>query len=154
MAVEDAACLGTLLAHLDTPSYLSTLLQAFYDLRSERCLSVYINEHRTVGNFWLVEGSPAQIHRDDYMRRAVASGDVSFEEEGVPKEQWEMCKEAYSYDAGEEAEEWYARWGVLHDRVAASSELQDGKVSFLGLTMTTTTTTAVTTEEVEVGGSC
>ena len=118
MGVEDAACLATLLSHLHTRSYLPTLLQAYYDLRSPRCLSVYTNEHRTVGNFWLVEGSPAQIHRDNYMRRAAATGDVSFEEEGVPREQWEMCKEAYAYDAGEEAEEWYAEWGVLHDRAA------------------------------------
>ncbi|OAX34598.1 FAD/NAD(P)-binding domain-containing protein [Rhizopogon vinicolor AM-OR11-026] len=119
MAVEDAAVLAKLFSHLRTEDQISTFLHAFQDLREDRCASVVQTEQ---GNlcFQMLPTGPHQEERDNEMRTKTAQGESVFGG-GEAAEQWEHLKELFGYDAEDEADDWWVKWGLLRERAKQRS---------------------------------
>ena len=114
MAVEDAAVLAKLFSHLRSVDQIPTFLHAFQDLREDRCASVVQSEQCNL-RFQMLPPGPQQEERDREMRARTAEGESVFGS-GEPAEQWEQLKELFGYDAEDEADDWWVKWGLLRER--------------------------------------
>ncbi|KAH0833402.1 hypothetical protein J3R83DRAFT_12508 [Lanmaoa asiatica] len=114
LAVEDSAVLAKLFSHLTTEDQIPTFLNAFQELREGRCASVVRCEQ---GNlfFQMMPHGPQQEQRDKMLRRQVVDGRVVFSS-SKPLDQWEQVKELFGYDAEDEADDWWVKWGILRER--------------------------------------
>ncbi|KAG1838188.1 hypothetical protein DFJ58DRAFT_814536 [Suillus subalutaceus] len=114
MAVEDAAVLAKLFSHLRNQDQILTVLHAFQDLREDRCASVMHTEQCNL-HFQMMPAGPQQERCNQEMRARTAQGGSVF---GVSEasEQWEQLKELWGYDADDEADDWWAKWGLLRER--------------------------------------
>jgi len=127
MAVEDAACLGSLLSHLTSPQQIPFFLHAYQSLRHARCTDTQAQARLNQKIFHLPDG-PEQQARDEDMRQAMEaelSGRL-FEAEGS-QNQWadkKKSKAQFSYDAEGEAERWWREEG---ERELAELETGKGK---------------------------
>jgi len=119
MAVEDAAVLAKLFSHLRDKDQISTFLHAFQDLREDRCASVVHTEQCNL-YFQMLPTGPQQEQRDQDMRAKTAQGESVFGG-GEASEQWEQLKELWGYDAEDEADDWWVKWGLLRERAKQRS---------------------------------
>ncbi|KAG1737068.1 uncharacterized protein EDB91DRAFT_1140876 [Suillus paluster] len=119
MAVEDAAVLAKLFSHLRDKDQIPTLLHAFQDLREDRCASVVHSEQSNL-YFQMMPAGPKQEQRDQDMRAKAAQGESVFGG-GEAAEQWEQLKELFGYDAEDEADDWWVKWGLLRERAKQRS---------------------------------
>ncbi|KAF9005899.1 hypothetical protein BDQ17DRAFT_1303286 [Cyathus striatus] len=111
LAIEDAAVLGGLMSRLHSSEQIPQLLDAFQDLRRERCVEVRKSELRNAELVTLPPGE-ARDSRDAGMQLSLTEQDWSDEQ---LREQWENIGEVFGYDAQEEAEDWWIKWGSLGD---------------------------------------
>lgn len=119
MAVEDAAVFAKLFSHLRDKDQISTFLHAFQDLREDRCASVVHTEQCNL-YFQMMPTGPQQEQRDQEMRAKTAQGESVFGG-GEASEQWEQLKELCGYDAEDEADDWWVKWGLLRERAKQRS---------------------------------
>ncbi|KAG1852791.1 hypothetical protein DFJ58DRAFT_790611 [Suillus subalutaceus] len=119
MAVEDAAVFAKLFSHLRDKDQISTFLHAFQDLREDRCASVVHTEQCNL-YFQMLPAGPQQEQRDQDMRAKTAQGESVFGG-GEASEQWEQLKELWGYDAEDEADDWWVKWGLLRERAKQRS---------------------------------
>ncbi|KAG1854277.1 hypothetical protein F4604DRAFT_2043211 [Suillus subluteus] len=114
MAVEDAAVLAKLFSHLRNQDQILTFLHAFQDLREDRCASVMHTEQCNL-YFQMMPAGPQQEQYNQEMRARTAQGESVF---GISEasEQWEQLKELWEYDAEDEADDWWVKWGLLRER--------------------------------------
>ncbi|KAJ7748398.1 hypothetical protein B0H16DRAFT_1725586 [Mycena metata] len=117
MAVEDAAVLGSLLAHISHHKQLQILLHAYQDIRYARTRETQLAALANHNTFHLEDG-PAQRARDESMRSAMNT--VMEHAQGAEEEMdgnmnmWADRKKSqlqFCYDAEAEAE----RWWVEHE---------------------------------------
>ncbi|KAG1895960.1 uncharacterized protein F5891DRAFT_1056034 [Suillus fuscotomentosus] len=136
MAVEDAAVFARLFSHLRDREQISTFLHAFQDLREDRCASV-VHTERCNLYFQMMPAGPQQEQRDQDMRAKTAQGESVFGG-GKASEQWEQLKELWGYDAEDEADDWWVKWGLLRERAKQRSldmeaEMNIARLSCLGM---------------------
>ncbi|EED77516.1 predicted protein, partial [Postia placenta Mad-698-R] len=132
MALEDAALLGRLLAHLSARAQLPTLLRAYGALRGPRTAATQAAARANQGVFHMADG-PAQAARDAEMRRAMeavlraharaagdrdggAGGGEGDDDDGMagnPNQWADRAKTdaQFGYDAEAEAETWWREAG-------------------------------------------
>ena len=132
--LESAAVLSTLLSHLRAPAQLPSLLYAYHDLRAPRAARLHDLELKN--RFYLCMEGELRLARDENMRASLvrrrggdtgagggAEGDEVEEEDdgGQLARQWAELSEVWGYDAREEAEEWWIRWGLLRERAGGQA---------------------------------
>lgn len=121
MCAEDGAMLGRLFSHLSSSDQIPVFLEAFQDLRHSRCSSVMDREKALLSYFTLPPGE-AQIMRDESMRAkrdaglsVLSAADALNIEEN---EWWLEIKHMLSYDAEDDADNWWVLWGILRLRAS------------------------------------
>lgn len=119
MAVEDAAVFAKLFSHLRDKDQISSFLHAFQDLREDRCASVVHTEQCNL-YFQMMPAGPQQEQRDQDMRAKTAQGENVFGG-GEASEQWDQLRELCCYDAEDEADDWWVKWGLLRERAKQRS---------------------------------
>ncbi|KZT02548.1 FAD/NAD(P)-binding domain-containing protein [Laetiporus sulphureus 93-53] len=122
MAVEDAAVLAKLFAHLSSPEEIGSFLWAFQDLRHKRCNEA--REAEMSSMFWMtLENGEAQSSRDNGMREKFRAGKNVMEGEDGEDDspQWQELRNTFGYDCEDEADNWWVQWGVLRERARGGS---------------------------------
>lgn len=127
MSVEDGAVLGRLFSHLQYEDQIEPFLEAFEDLRFPRCSMVHQMEIDKL-MFMTMPPGEERKERDKTMRlKRDAGQDVLTESDILHLEGahiWMDAREAWSWDATDEADNWYVNWGLLRERC-----LQRGNIS-------------------------
>ncbi|KDQ27022.1 hypothetical protein PLEOSDRAFT_176495 [Pleurotus ostreatus PC15] len=117
MAIEDAAALGSLMSRLRTWDQLPMLLNAFQDLRRDRCMDVGLTELNNATLVTLPPG-PTRDGRNAGFRQALALLQKA-EENGERwsdaqlRDQWDEIGYVFAYNARDAAEDWWVEWGAL-----------------------------------------
>lgn len=121
MCAEDGAMLGRLFSHLRSSDQIPFFLEAFQDLRHSRCSFVMHREKDLLSFFTLPPGEE-QIMRDESMRAkrdaglsVLSAADALNIEEN---EWWLEIKHMFSYDAEDDADNWWVQWGILRLRAS------------------------------------
>ncbi|KIK93780.1 hypothetical protein PAXRUDRAFT_828622 [Paxillus rubicundulus Ve08.2h10] len=127
LAVEDSAVLAKLFSHLRSKDQIATFLNAFQDLREGRCASVVTSEQRNLV-FQMMPHGPQQEKRDNAMRARHAEGRGVFTT-GAPAEQWEEIKELFGYEAEDQADDWWVKWGLLRERAQERSREMEAQMN-------------------------
>ncbi|KAG2336615.1 FAD/NAD(P)-binding domain-containing protein, partial [Suillus weaverae] len=134
MAVEDAAVFAKLFSHLRNRDQISTFLHAFQDLREDRCASVMHTEQCNL-YFQMMPAGPQQEQCNQEMRARTAQGESVF---GITEasEQWEQLKDLWGYDADNEVDDWWVKWGLLRERakqrlIAMEAEMNTARLRSL-----------------------
>ncbi|KAG7448109.1 FAD/NAD(P)-binding domain-containing protein [Guyanagaster necrorhizus] len=119
MCAEDGATLGRLFSHLHSSDQIPIFLEAFQDLRHSRCSFVMQREKELLSFLTLPPGEE-QIMRDETMRAkrdaglsVLSAADALNTEEA---EWWLEIKHMFSYDAEDDADNWWVQWGILRLR--------------------------------------
>ncbi|KAH7918240.1 FAD/NAD(P)-binding domain-containing protein [Leucogyrophana mollusca] len=133
LAVEDAAVLAKLFSHLISEDQIPSFLYAFQDLREGRCASVIASEQGNL-TFQMMPKCEQQEQRDKHMRAKYDAGESPLAG-GDAAEQWEMLKELFGYDAEDEADDWWVKWGVLRERAKQRAMDNDMEAQMNGLVM-------------------
>jgi salicylate hydroxylase len=116
MAVEDGAVLAKLFSHLLSEDQIESFLWAYQDLRTERVSRMLHSETKNIFSMTLPPGDIQQM-RDQSMRDKQRAGKNVLEGEGGDiAEQWEEIKLTFGYDAEDEADNWWVKWGLLRER--------------------------------------
>lgn len=113
LAVEDAAVLGELFARLHSSEQVPQLLEAFHDLRQERCSFVRTSELANAALVTMPPGEGREM-RDAGMRMSLQDDSQNWDDEML-LDQWEQISQVFGYNAREAAEDWWLKWGVLSD---------------------------------------
>lgn len=126
-SLESAFVLSTLLSHLHSRSQLPSLLYAYQDLRSSRLARLHqieMDNHMYLG----LRAGEGKEERDTTMRAARlaaengADANAEADDDGELDRQWgEMC-EIWGYDARDDAEDWWVRWGLLRERASSLND--------------------------------
>lgn len=111
LAVEDAAVLGVLMSRLSTSEQIPQLLEAFHDVRHERCVQVHTTELRNAMLVTLPPGEDRDM-RDAGMNLSLQAIDTNWDDTRL-REQWDEIGEVFGYNAHEAAEDWWVKWGAL-----------------------------------------
>ncbi|KAF9447713.1 FAD/NAD(P)-binding domain-containing protein, partial [Macrolepiota fuliginosa MF-IS2] len=111
LAVEDAAVLGVLMSRLSTREQIPQLLEAFHDVRHERCIQVHTTELRNAMLVTLPPGEDREM-RDAGMRLSLPAVETNWDDTKL-REQWDEIGEVFGYNAREAAEDWWVKWGSL-----------------------------------------
>jgi hypothetical protein len=123
MTIEDACVLGSLLSRHDpsnTNTSLPSLLDAYTSIRVGRTeVSVEI-EKQTWALMSIPRGSPTAEARDEVYRKA----DELQRMGGTGEESVEHLVGMWSFDAREEAENWWISWRLPAERSHAASFLE------------------------------
>ncbi|KAI6025734.1 hypothetical protein F5J12DRAFT_903881 [Pisolithus orientalis] len=100
-----AAVFAKLFSHLTSEDQIPMFLHAFQDLREDRC----------------------KRERDNIMRERQALGlGVLGAGGGKLPDQWDQLKELFGYNAEDEADDWWVKWGLLRERAKQRSiELEE-----------------------------
>lgn len=121
LGIEDAAVFAKLFSHLTSEDQIPAFLHAFQDLREGRCARV-LNSERCNLNFRMLPNGPDQEERDNAMRERHARGISVFGSGGGKlTEQWDQLKELFGYNAEDEADDWWVKWGLLRERAKERS---------------------------------
>ena len=81
--MEDAVILGNLFSRLKTESQIPIFVNAFQELRQQRCMDARLNDEGTAHTYWFPPG-PARDARNAAMAMAATeAGDGKFVENGV-----------------------------------------------------------------------
>ena len=129
LAVEDAVVLGSLLSHLRTPEQLPAFINAYEELRKQRCQAIVFADHMNSKVLALPPG-PETEARDANLRPTVDDMD-----EGDLKAQFEEIAQIFLYDAGDEAEEWWINWGRFYDRTREREQDPEEPPNVMGLSV-------------------
>ncbi|KAI6112191.1 hypothetical protein EV401DRAFT_2058917 [Pisolithus croceorrhizus] len=121
LGIEDAALFAKLFSHLTSEDQIPAFLHAFQDLREGRCARV-LNSERCNLSFRMMPNGPEQEERDSAMRERRARGLSVFSSGGGKlTEQWDQIKELFGYNAEDEADDWWVKWGLLRERAKERS---------------------------------
>ena len=115
--------LGSLLSHLRTLDQLPSLLNAYEEIRRQRCTAIVAADIGTAKTMSLPPGPEADA-RDANMRQT-----LNVMGEGTLKAQFEEFAEIFCYDAGDAAEEWWINWGRFHENAYGQPGVMDFTVS-------------------------
>jgi salicylate hydroxylase len=116
MAIEDGAVLAKLFSHLLSEDQIPSFLRAFQDLRHERVDRMFGIEMRNIYTMCLPPGEIQEM-RDQSLREKHREGKNVLQGEGGDiAEQWEENKVMFGYDAEDEADDWWVKWGLLRER--------------------------------------
>ncbi|KAI0082029.1 FAD/NAD(P)-binding domain-containing protein [Panus rudis PR-1116 ss-1] len=116
MGVCDAATLGHLFHHLHHRSQIGQIIEGIIEVRIPRVAQIGGAEWKYLATMTLPD-SEMQDTRDRRMKEENEAGNSTMNvEEGDIAEQWAMVYETFAYDAEDEADEWWMRWGSLHER--------------------------------------
>jgi salicylate hydroxylase len=116
MGIEDGAVLAKLFSHLLSEDQIPSFLCAFQDLRCERIGSLFATEMRNIYTMCLPPGEIQEM-RDQSMLDKYREGKNVLEGEGGDiAEQWEENKAVFGYDAEDEADDWWVKWGILREQ--------------------------------------
>ncbi|KAI5983421.1 hypothetical protein EDD15DRAFT_1898137 [Pisolithus albus] len=126
LCIEDAAVFAKLFSHLTSEDQIPAFLHAFQDLREPRCARVLHSERCNL-TFRMLPNGPEQEERDSAMRERHARGISVFGSGGGKlTEQWDQLKELFGYNAEDEADDWWVKWGLLRERAKdRSCELEE-----------------------------
>ena len=127
MAIEDSAVLAKLFGHLSSRDQTTSFLYAFEELRQGRTKSTRMNELSNI-RYISMPDDQGGIERDAHFRAQKDTGinPVGDEEESAGAASlWEVIKELWSYDAEDEADDWWVGWGMLRLR-SQQMELEFG----------------------------
>ena len=118
LGVEDAAILGRLLSKLKSKDEIKRFLSAFQEIRLPRSELLSASEQQKV-DFIALHTGPLSEARDESMRLQMQEGqaDWSASEDTFLARSWEEFRDAFGYDAFDEADTWWVEWGVLFDRI-------------------------------------
>lgn len=128
LAIEDAAVFGSLFSRLRSWDQIPQLMEAFQDLRQDRCQAVHLSELNNAALVWLPPG-PERDGRDAGMRLSMRKGAEHWDE-GMLREQWESISEVFGYSAREAAEDWWVNWGVLRESSKSMSAYEPLDLTF------------------------
>lgn len=148
MAIEDAAALGSLMSRLRTWDQLPMLLNAFQDLRRDRCMDVGLTELNNATLVTLPPG-PTRDGRDAGFRQALALLQQA-EENGERwsdaqlRDQWDEIGYVFAYNARDAAEDWWVEWGALGEGSKALMMHDPLNLSFSIMTETSSAEPLVT----------
>lgn len=120
LAVEDAAVLGTLMSRLQSVEQIPQLLDAFQDLRQNRCDRVHTSEVNNVVLVGLPPGETREM-RDAGLRVSLEEREGYWDDEGHMREQWDEVGDVFGYNAREAAEDWWVKWGALGNSTKVTS---------------------------------
>ncbi|KIM62723.1 hypothetical protein SCLCIDRAFT_1214833 [Scleroderma citrinum Foug A] len=122
LGVEDAAVFAKLFSHITSKEQIPTFLHAFQDIREDRCARVIHSEQRNL-LFRMMPDGPEQEERDRIMRERHAQGLGVFDgnTSDKPAERWDSLKELFGYNAEDEADDWWIKWGLLGERAKQRS---------------------------------
>ncbi|KAF7317473.1 FAD-binding-3 domain-containing protein [Mycena kentingensis (nom. inval.)] len=113
LVLEDAVFLGKIFSHSDDKTRIPELLVAFDEHRRPRC--EFIRKLDTNYNAVITtEDGPVQEGRDAMMRNNHTMGRNVFES-GDAEALLEETRIVFSYDAADDADEWWVTWGRYHD---------------------------------------
>lgn len=117
LGVEDAAVFAKLFSHITSKEQIPMFLHAFQDIREDRCARVVHSEQRNL-LFRMMPDGPEQEERDRTMRERHAQGLSVFDgsKGDKPAERWDTLKELFGYNAEDEADDWWIKWGLLRER--------------------------------------
>lgn len=125
MAVEDGAVLGSLFSRLRTrePHEVQRLLNAFQEIRQGRCEYIVRTEMERVMFGLLEEDDPNRAARDAGLVEARKRQKLDFSSmaDSYLGHQFEDFKDSYLYEAYDAADDWWVDWGVIGERMAAST---------------------------------
>lgn len=102
------------MSRLKTWDQLPQLVEAFQDLREERCQSVNEKELMGFQLVWLAPG-PHRNARNQALWAMMTLGLQGWDEDKM-RCQWEEISEVLGYSAREAAEDWWVSWGMLRER--------------------------------------
>lgn len=147
MAVEDAAVLAKLFAHLSSRDQVESFLWAYQDLRHKRCTTARHSELNMI--FWMtMEDGPEQRERDSAMQAKFKAGKNVMEGEDGEEDspQWEEIRTTFGYDCEDEADNWWVQWGLLRERAnethsCGRRQSENGSVNWSGLNIQVSSST-------------
>ncbi|KAJ7765864.1 hypothetical protein DFH07DRAFT_810066 [Mycena maculata] len=122
MAVEDGAVLARLFSRLDSRDQIGQFLWAFQDIRQPRCAAATESE-TNIMYYTCMPAGEEQEARDQGMRAKLAAG-VEVLQAGADQEEtpeWQEVKEVFGYDAEDEADDWWVKWGSLRYKSTGSA---------------------------------
>ncbi|KAL5514192.1 hypothetical protein ACEPAG_2280 [Sanghuangporus baumii] len=130
LAMEDAAVLGSLFSRLrtrDTDEILR-LLAAYQEIREGRCAEVTRTEYETVAFSVLPKDNPKRAERDAGFAASRQMKVLDWENLDDPFLQhiWEQFKCSFGYEAYDAADDWWVDWGIMRERMKASSMAVSG----------------------------
>ncbi|KAK0457648.1 uncharacterized protein EV420DRAFT_1643507 [Desarmillaria tabescens] len=112
LVTEDAVVLGTLFERLAHREQIPQLLEAFWELRQNRCHIVHTSELASSTMLSLPPGEDREA-RDANFR--LSSMEETWDEDKL-LEQWDVIAAVFGYHARESAEDWWIKWGKLDPR--------------------------------------
>ncbi|KAI0821440.1 FAD/NAD(P)-binding domain-containing protein [Irpex lacteus] len=104
--IEDAVVLGMLFTHLSSERQIATLLNAYQEIREDRCRNLVNIDTSNAGLMMLPPG-PAREARDKMLS---APKDV-WEEDSETRKEFDGLAELFGYEAEDAAMQWWVDWG-------------------------------------------
>ncbi|KAI0790702.1 FAD/NAD-P-binding domain-containing protein [Abortiporus biennis] len=116
IAAGDAAALGRIFQHLHHESQIESLLWGFEEIRQKRVSQMREAEMTFLSSMTMLNG-PAQEARDARIKRRYELGLNALDNsDGSGPGQWDSVKDTFGYDAEDEADDWWMKWGKLKER--------------------------------------
>jgi salicylate hydroxylase len=122
--IESAVMLATLFSYISSPSEISRLLNAYITLRRTRAEDLSKREIVNAVGPTLPPG-PEREARNAGIRPFLERDRLHWTEEMMQK-QWDDLGVLWAYNAIDEADEWWTRWGKLHQHTMLADE-EDGQ---------------------------
>ncbi|KAF9262389.1 FAD/NAD(P)-binding domain-containing protein [Marasmius fiardii PR-910] len=122
LAIEDGAVLARLFSHLTSVNQIDDLLRAFQTIRQPRCDEIHTKEYGIVF-FMTMSPGEEEEYRNHALRvrqdagLSVISGDLDLEYSMEERE----VRDVFGYDALDEADGWWADWGICRERHETSA---------------------------------
>ncbi|KAF7297002.1 FAD-binding-3 domain-containing protein [Mycena indigotica] len=121
-ALEDSVFIGKIFSHTHDRSRIPELLYAFQEHREPRCNLLCDIDMKYVTSL-TQDDEDTYITRDAMFRTNYQQGknvmEIPESHEGQTMEETRML---FSYDAGDDADEWWINWGRFHDFAVRSQE--------------------------------
>ncbi|KAJ7057681.1 hypothetical protein C8F01DRAFT_1150641 [Mycena amicta] len=114
LALEDGVFIGKIFSHSKDKARIPELLYAFEEHRKPRAAFIRNVDQSYVGLITLADGE-AQEGRDAMMRANHAAGRNVFLSPGNMQAMLEETRTVFSYDAADDADEWWVSWGRYRD---------------------------------------
>ncbi|KAI0090692.1 FAD/NAD(P)-binding domain-containing protein [Irpex rosettiformis] len=128
--LEDAVVLGTLFSHLSSTNQITTLLNAYQEIRETRC-RILAHTDTSNASLMMLPPGPARDARD----RILSAPKNEWDEDSATRKEFDGLAELFGYEAEDAAMQWWVDWGrYIHDRsptrtVSASPSLSVEKLS-------------------------
>jgi salicylate hydroxylase len=104
--------LSTFFGRLTAWDQVPMMLNAYAELRQERCASVGAQEESNQTLVHLPPG-PHRDARDEGFKGMLAAQHMEEWDEAQLRERWESVSVLLGYNAFEAAEDWWMKWGVI-----------------------------------------